>query len=68
MSAANAILAVAVEGLTVGIFTLIAGANDEAGSAVILFMIGLWLIWLVSNSDAVSRIAGTVGNINNIVA
>jgi hypothetical protein len=65
-TATDAILSVAVEGLAVGIFTLIASANDQMGSLVLIFMVGLWVIWLVTNSGTVSRLATTVGNINNL--
>lgn len=59
----DTILTVAVEGLAVGLLTLIAASSKEAGSLAITFMIGLWLIWIVSNSGIISRTAGTIGNI-----
>lgn len=66
MATTDAILGVAVEGLAVGLFTLVAGASDDAGTIVIIFMVGLWVIWLVTNSGTVSRIAATTGKLNNL--
>lgn len=62
----NAILALAVEGLAVGLLTLLAGAGKDAGSIVLLFMIGLWLIFLVTHSGVISRVAKTTGNIGQL--
>jgi hypothetical protein len=66
VNSTDAILSIAVEGLAVGLFTLIASSSNEAGSIVVTFMIGLWMIWLISNAGVVSRFANAIGNINNL--
>lgn len=66
MNGSDAILTVAVEGLAVGVFTLIAGINDQVGSLMVTFMVALWIIFLITNSGVVSRIAGTAGNIGKL--
>jgi hypothetical protein len=60
----NAILAVAVEGLAVGILTLIAGADDAVGSIVITFVVGLWIIWLIANPDVFKNLSNALGNLS----
>jgi hypothetical protein len=60
---ADTILLVGIELGAVGVFTLIGGASDEAGSVVILFMIGLWMIYLVSDGAVLASISRGVGNI-----
>lgn len=52
--ASEAILMLALELLAVGLFTIIAGTNDDMGTLVILFMLGMWLIYLVSNAAVLS--------------
>lgn len=66
MNGSDALLTVAIEGLAVGIFTLIAGINDQAGSIVVTFMVGLWIIFMITNSGAISKIVGTAGNIGKL--
>lgn len=50
----EAILTLGLELLAVGLFTLIAGASDDVGTIVIIFMVGLWLIYLVTNSKVIA--------------
>lgn len=59
----NAILAVALELIAVGTFTLIAGVNKDFGSLVIIFMVGLWLIFLIQESTLVARLETIVTNV-----
>lgn len=53
-AASEAILTLALELLAVGLFTIIAGTSDDMGTLVVLFMLGLWLIYLVSNATVLS--------------
>jgi hypothetical protein len=56
-------LMVGVEMLGVGVFTLIAGASDDAGKIVVLFMVGLWVIFLVTNSKVIASIDNGLANV-----
>lgn len=58
-----AILSIALEMLAVGVFTLLAGAGEEAGSIVVLFMVGLWIMYLISDSQIVQ---GLVNMLNTL--
>lgn len=62
-STSDTVLTVGLELGAVGIFTLIAGTSDDVGSIVVLFMIGLWIIYMVSNSGVISGISNAIGNI-----
>jgi hypothetical protein len=64
-AASETILTLALEFLAVGLFTLLAGASDEAGEIMILFMVGLWLIYLVTDSAVVARISATLTRVAN---
>jgi hypothetical protein len=66
MNATDAILSLAVEGLAVGLLSLLASSSDDLGKIVVVFMIGLWMIWLVTNGKTVSRLANAVGNIGQL--
>jgi hypothetical protein len=57
------ILAVGVELLGVGLLTVLAGASDEAGNVVLIFMIGLWLIWMISDAGVVTGIGNALQNV-----
>lgn len=59
----SAILELALELLAVGLFTILAGTNDDIATLVILFMVGLWLIWLIQNSSVVSGLENMLGSV-----
>lgn len=50
----EAILQLSLELLAVSLFTLMAGASDEMGRLMILFMVGFWLIYLIQNSKVIA--------------
>jgi hypothetical protein len=60
---ANTVLLVGTELAAVGIFTLVAGASDDVGSIMVLVMIGLWLIYMVSDSKVITGISNAIGNV-----
>ena len=64
MNASDALLTVGVELGAVAVFTLIAGASDDAGSLVVLFMVGLWLIFLVSDSSVIAGVSNAITNVS----
>ena len=58
MSASGEILTVSVEVVGVGLLALLAGASEDTGHLVVLFMVGLWAVFIVTNPGIVSKIAG----------
>lgn len=61
----HTILAVGIEFLAVGLFTLLAGASDEAGKIVIILMIGFWLIYAVTNSTVIAGLGRGLNKVAN---
>jgi len=57
------LLLVGVELLGVGLLTVLAGASDEAGNVVVIFMLGLWLIWMVSDPSVIGGLGNALGNV-----
>jgi hypothetical protein len=57
------LLVVGVELLGVGLLTVLAGASDEAGNIVVIFMLGLWLVWMVSDPSIISGLGNALGNV-----
>jgi hypothetical protein len=53
----NAILDTAVEVVGVGLLAILAGANDDVGKLIVMFMVGLWCVFLVTNPSIVAKIA-----------
>lgn len=64
-TSSDEILVIGIELLGVGLLTLLAGASDEAGQIVVIFMIGLWLIWAITDSAALGRIGAVFTNVAN---
>ncbi len=50
----EALVQLALELLAVALFTLMAGAGDEMGTLVVLFMVGMWMIYLIQNSKVIA--------------
>lgn len=50
----EALIQLALELLAVSVFTLIAGASNEAGTLVVLFMVGMWMIYMIQNSKTIA--------------
>lgn len=61
----SALLAVALELIAVAVFTLLAGASEEAGTVMVLMMVGFWLIYLITESNI---IIGAVGALNSLLS
>lgn len=55
-AASEAMLQVMLESLAVGVFTLIAGVSSDAGSIMLVFMSGFWLIYLITNASVISKL------------
>ncbi len=52
--ASEAIVQLALELLAVALFTLMAGASPEMGTLMVVFMVGLALIYLIQYSGAIA--------------
>jgi hypothetical protein len=50
----DALIQLGLELLAVSLFTLIAGASNEVGTLVVLFMGGMWMIYLIENSKVIA--------------
>lgn len=50
----EALIQLGLELLAVSLFTLIAGASNEVGTLVVLFMVGMWMIYLIENSKLIA--------------
>ena len=61
----NVFVAIAIELLAVGLFTLIAGISNEFGSVVVVFMVGLWLIYMLTTSQVLTKLGDAVAKIAN---
>lgn len=61
----NALLTVGIEVIGVGLLTLLAGTNDHMGTAVVIFMVGLWLIFAITQPQVFSGISNAVTNVSN---
>lgn len=55
-AASEAILTVALEGLAVAVFTLLAGAGPQMGNIMMIFMVGFWLMYMVTNAGLLERL------------
>lgn len=52
----EAFVQLAMELLAVSLFTLMAGSSDEMGTLVVLFMVGMWMIYLIQNSGVIAKL------------
>jgi hypothetical protein len=52
-SASDVILTLAGEIVGVSVLALVAGADDDAGTAVIFLMLAFWFIYLVTDGAAI---------------
>lgn len=59
----SAILTIALELFGVWLFTLLAGASNDAGTIMVILLVGLWLIFLIKHADVVSNV-GTIFSTN----
>jgi len=62
-TSSGVILTVGVELAGVALLTLLAGASDEAGNIVVVFMLGLWLIWMVTYPKTIEGIGNVLQNV-----
>jgi hypothetical protein len=58
-------LIIALELLGVGLLTLLAGVSDDVGRGVVIFVVGLWLIYLFAEATTVARVGNLFSSIAN---
>lgn len=59
----SALLDIALQLFGVWLFTLLAGASDDAGTIMVILMSGLWLIFMIKHASAVQNL-GTIFSAN----
>ncbi len=64
---ADIVLALAVEGVGLVAAVMIAGISDDIGTAVLVFMIGLWLVWLFMHGSDLQAIANLQNRVQKAV-
>jgi hypothetical protein len=52
----SVIVTISVELLAVGLFTLVAGISNDAGRLMVIFMVGLWLIYALTTSQVITHL------------
>jgi hypothetical protein len=52
----SVIVTLSVELLAVGLFTLVAGISNDAGRLMVIFMVGLWLIYALTTSQVITHL------------
>lgn len=57
------ILALIVEGVGISFLTLLAGTSDDVGTTIVVFMVGLWLLFLFNHQGVQSYITGLMSNV-----
>jgi hypothetical protein len=56
-AAPDPLLTVSVEIVGVGLLALLAGASNDVGKLIVVFMAGLWAVFIVTNPAVIARIA-----------
>lgn len=59
----DALFALMLESLGIVIVVVIAGINDKIANLILVFIIGLWILFLVENYQLVSNTATKIANI-----
>lgn len=62
-NATSVLLAILVEGAGLVAVTAIAGISDQMANLMIVFVIGIFLLWLTFHSEQVSSLNNWVGRI-----
>jgi Ca2+/Na+ antiporter len=61
MDSTDSILTISVEIIGVGLLALLAGADDDMGKLLVVFMAGLWAVFMITNPQIVAKIASFPG-------
>lgn len=63
INSSNLVLALIVEGVGLGVITLLAGISDDVGTIMVVFVIGVWLLWLVNHPGVQSYVTNVSANV-----
>ena len=63
INSSNLVLALIVEGFGLGVVTLLAGTSDDVGTVMVVFMVGLWLLWLINHPGVQSYVTNVTTNV-----
>lgn len=63
INSSDIVLALIVEGIGIGFLTLLAGTNDDLGTVIVVFMAGLWLLFLFNHQGVQSYITNVGNNV-----
>lgn len=55
-ASSNDLIVIALELFGVWMFTLLAGASNDAGTIMVILMTGLWLIFLIKHQSTVQNV------------
>lgn len=57
------VFALIVEGIGVAVLVVLAGINDDIGTVLVVFMIGLWLLFLVNHQGIQGYVTNVFANV-----
>ncbi|HEX4201190.1 MAG TPA: hypothetical protein VHY59_06705 [Chthoniobacterales bacterium] len=63
IQSSDIMLALIVEGVGIGFLTLLAGTSEDVGTTIVVFMVGLWLLFLFNHQGVQSYITNVGSNI-----
>lgn len=63
IQSSDIVLALIVEGVGISFLTLLAGTSDDVGTTIVVFMVGLWLLFLFNHQGVQSYITNVGNNI-----
>jgi hypothetical protein len=63
INSSDIVLALIVEGIGLGVVTLIAGISEDVGTVMVVFMIGLFLLFLINHQGIQGYISNVMGNV-----
>ena len=63
INSSDIVLALIVEGIGIGFLTLLAGTSDDVGTVLVVFMTGLWLLFLINHQGVQSYITNVTTNV-----
>jgi uncharacterized membrane protein len=63
----DVLLALIVEGTGIGVLTLLAGISDDVGTVIVVFMTGLFLLFLINHQNFQSYITNVLARTQGVL-
>lgn len=63
INSSDIVLALIVEGTGIAFLTLLAGTSEDVGTTIVVFMVGLWLLFLFNHQGISSWLANVQSNV-----